>query len=145
MQMEDFEGVIEVIVFPKVYQQFATQLQQDTVMTVRGRIDLKEEENAKIIADSFVQPVKDKEKTQSKFNKLYLRLNDSSDNDLINTIKNTLVRHKGGIPVYLYFNDNKKTYLLSKEYCVDDNSGVEADLVSVIPKDDIRWVKNKTE
>src|SRR6476659_1301057 len=41
--LEDLEGAIEVMVFPGTYAQVSTQLVEDSVVLVRGRLDRREE------------------------------------------------------------------------------------------------------
>ena len=41
--LEDLEGVIEVMFFPSAYQAAATQLHEDEIVLVRGRLDRKED------------------------------------------------------------------------------------------------------
>ena len=41
--LEDLDGVIDVMVFPQTYQLVATQLVEDSVVVVRGRLDRRED------------------------------------------------------------------------------------------------------
>ncbi len=47
--LEDRSGEIEVIIFPKLYTEFAPILNTDTVIAVYGEISVKEDEDAKLI------------------------------------------------------------------------------------------------
>ncbi len=42
MQLEDLEGHVEVLVFPKTYARYGQQLDADTVTLVSGRLDSDE-------------------------------------------------------------------------------------------------------
>ncbi len=53
--LEDLEGVIDVMVFPQTYQLVATQLVEDAVVVVRGRLD-KREDQPKLIAMELTLP-----------------------------------------------------------------------------------------
>jgi DNA polymerase III subunit alpha len=53
--LEDLEGVIDVMVFPQTYQLVATQLIEDAVVVVRGKID-KREDQPKLIATELTLP-----------------------------------------------------------------------------------------
>ncbi len=53
--LEDLEGVIDVMVFPQTYQLIATQLVEDTVVVVRGRLD-KREDSPKLVAMELTIP-----------------------------------------------------------------------------------------
>ena len=49
-QLEDLEGLVEVMIFPKAYEPFQHVLENDRAVLVTGRVDL-EEERARIRAD----------------------------------------------------------------------------------------------
>jgi DNA polymerase-3 subunit alpha len=53
--LEDLDGVIDVMVFPQTYQLVATQLVEDTVVVVKGRLD-KREEQPKLVAMELTVP-----------------------------------------------------------------------------------------
>ena len=50
---EDLVGTAEIIVFPKVFEQCADVLYDDSVVVVRGRLNFKDEEAPKIIAEKI--------------------------------------------------------------------------------------------
>lgn len=50
LQMEDLFGDAEVIVFPKTYEKYHALLNEDRIVVVRGRLQLREDEDPKIIA-----------------------------------------------------------------------------------------------
>jgi DNA polymerase-3 subunit alpha len=53
LTLEDLTGVVEVIVFPKVYEQCHLALRRDAVVVVRGRLDISEQQ-VKVLADGVV-------------------------------------------------------------------------------------------
>jgi DNA polymerase-3 subunit alpha len=53
--LEDLDGVIDVMVFPQTYQLVATQLVEDSVVVVRGRLD-KREEQPRLVAMEITVP-----------------------------------------------------------------------------------------
>lgn len=52
----DRYGTIEIIVFPNVYERCSRILSERSVVTVRGKLSLKENEDPKVICDSVEQP-----------------------------------------------------------------------------------------
>ncbi len=54
VQLEDMYGTTEVIVFPNVFEKYSALLENDNIVVVVGRVDFKEEENAKVIAQSII-------------------------------------------------------------------------------------------
>ena len=54
MDMEDLFGTVEVVVFPNVFEQFGELVAEDRVVAVSGRINFKEGEVPKLLADRIV-------------------------------------------------------------------------------------------
>jgi DNA polymerase-3 subunit alpha len=54
VDLEDLDGVAEVIVFPNVYERCRDVLFEDSVIAVRGRLNFKEGEVPKLLADNIV-------------------------------------------------------------------------------------------
>lgn len=53
LSFEDLTGGLEVIVFPKVLQEAGPLVAEDAVVTLRARVSIKEEEDAKLVAIGF--------------------------------------------------------------------------------------------
>lgn len=53
LQMEDLLGLYEVIVFPQTYKEYSGILQENRVLLIKGKISIREDEPAKLIAESF--------------------------------------------------------------------------------------------
>ena len=54
--VEDLYGQVEVVVFPNVYEECSSFLENDAQVWVEGRINLKEDEQAKILAN-HIKPI----------------------------------------------------------------------------------------
>ncbi|MBR2705995.1 MAG: DNA polymerase III subunit alpha [Mogibacterium sp.] len=54
MTLEDFDGVIDVIVFPKVYERKRNLVANDMIVGVSGRVSFKDESDAEILAEDIV-------------------------------------------------------------------------------------------
>ena len=52
LQVEDLVGSVEVVVFPKPYEQYASKLTEDAKVFVRGRVDAGEDRDGKLICES---------------------------------------------------------------------------------------------
>ena len=52
LQVEDLVGTIEVIVFPKTYEQYGGKLMEDEKVLLRGRVSAEEDKDAKLICES---------------------------------------------------------------------------------------------
>ena len=54
MTLEDFDGVIDVIVFPKVYERNRNLIANDMIVGISGRVSFKDESDAEILAEDIV-------------------------------------------------------------------------------------------
>lgn len=54
VDIEDMYGAVEVVVFPNVYERCLQDVSEDRVVAIRGKVDVKEEEAPKLLADSVV-------------------------------------------------------------------------------------------
>ena len=100
LNVEDLTGTIEVVVFPRTYQQFRHYLNVDVVVRVRGRTS-KSEEESKVLAeevaplDSFLG------------GELHLKL-EGLEIPVLEQVQLILNNHSGSSPVILYMGNGKK-------------------------------------
>ena len=53
VQLEDLYGTAEVVVFPTVFERAGDCIREDSVIVVSGRLDVRDDEQAKILADNI--------------------------------------------------------------------------------------------
>ena len=118
---------------------------EDNIIYVKGRLSIKEGENAKIIANDFKEINDERNfrnggnseaKKESKTG-LYLKVNSFSNNNLIEEIKLVLAECQGKEAVYLYAEDTRQLYKWNGIY-VDINDKTIYRLESLLPKDNIK-------
>ena len=111
--VEDVDGSVEVIIFPKLYSKYANIIYNGNVVMLGGRLSVKEEERAKIILD-FAETAENVEANQVKKIGLFIR----TENELSDIYKKCneiiLSRETGDIPVYFYFSSSKKYFPCKK-------------------------------
>lgn len=114
VKLEDLTGSVELVVFPDLYEKCASILEEDSLLLVEGRTDLKEEEDIKILAET-IKPLNREKKL------LRLVIGEEHSSDLLRDLKDTLVAENGEVPVCLFFKNDKKTLILNEEYWVRDD------------------------
>ena len=145
IELEDLYGTIEVIVFPQILQRYNAILNEDSIIYVKGRLNIKEGENAKIIANEFkdindnIDFGENKKYTAKKTSKtgLYLKIDSFSNNDLLDRIKYILLDNRGTEYVYLYADDTKQLYKWNG-ISININENVIHRLESLLPKANIK-------
>ncbi|HJQ99846.1 MAG TPA: OB-fold nucleic acid binding domain-containing protein, partial [Candidatus Polarisedimenticolaceae bacterium] len=97
-QLEDLEGVVEVLVFPKAFEQHQALLANDRAVLVSGRVE-SEEGRLRLTADEVAALDDLRER---KADGVELRLEaDEVDDELIGRLREALAAHRGGTSVYL--------------------------------------------
>ena len=95
VDLEDFYGTCEVIVFPRVYDRYRELIKEDEAVAIKGRINFKEDEAPKILADTIV----DLAVLSNKKEKLKLRIKaDMDEIYALNEIKRILKAYDGVRP-----------------------------------------------
>ena len=96
--LEDLEGDIEVLVFPKVFPQLAPQLKPSAVVFVEGRVAVRDG-RPRLIAQQIV-PLEQGTSRLAKAVELILHTT-GIERDLLVRLKELLGRFPGPVPVYL--------------------------------------------
>ena len=112
--LEDEAGSLEVVVFTSVYEKVKDFLQNDNVVIVHGKIDHKEEEEAKILAEQITPLPRE-------VRQVIINCTSGSLDQLL-ALKELLNGLRGIIPVYLSFPQQKKKVLLAQNYWLQEDS-----------------------
>ncbi|WP_018084824.1 DNA polymerase III subunit alpha [Desulfurispora thermophila] len=131
LQLEDLTGSLEVVVFPRVYQECAACLALDKVVRVSGRVDAGGE-GVKLLAEE-VRPL-----TLQLSGELYLRLGAGTGRQHMATLQALLKRHPGDTPVYLYDAATRKLCRVSREYWVDLSSPLLSELAGLLGGENVK-------
>jgi len=102
LKLEDLEGAVEVLVFPRAYQKVYRYLQPSTVVLVRGILNLKED-TPKIIANDLAP-----------FDAIYKSITGININlsgireNIFESLKELLAASHGNTPIYLHLDTPTK-------------------------------------
>ncbi len=131
--LEDMTGQIEGLVFPKAYDQYGSQMMEDALVIVEGKLSFKEEEEPKMMVDVLKPLMETKEvkpmptaqtkvkeetltpaqKAKSAPQKLYVKIPTRGDLPALQTMCKA---NRGDVPVYVKLADEGIALLLSTEY-----------------------------
>ena len=132
LKIEDLEGIVETLVFPRVYNRVAGLIKENNVILLRGRVNLKEE-TPKIIADDMF-PI---EKAYELVSAISIDLTGIKEN-LFNSLKDKLLQYSGLIPVYFNIttqNKTKKRIIAADEFFVTIGDDFLNDIESLLGTD----------
>ena len=128
LKLEDLEGVVELLVFPAAYQKVYRYIQPNTVVLVRGRLNLRED-TPKVIVNDLL-PIEDVYKLITALN---INLSGAREN-LFTSLKDLLAASRGNVPIYLHLDTSAKSrvqlvvgegfYVAPSEKLIEDIEGL---------------------
>lgn len=110
-RLEDLTGSIELVIFPDLLEKYSALLEEDSLVMVEGRTDVKEEEDVKVIVTIIRSMVKVRKNYR-------LIIGEGHDQEVLENLKNALLAENGDMPVSLYFKKDQRTLALDEEYWI---------------------------
>ena len=141
---EDMYGNLELVVFPNKYQMYYNILKEDNILAVTGKISIKENEIPKILVEK-VENI-EKENKENKENKLkdkkvYIKIPEGKEEIekyIIEFFEEFTTMNSGNIPIYLFFEKNKKVKLLNRKYWISLNEKTKEKLLEKFGENNIK-------
>lgn len=150
--LEDLEGTVEIIAFPKIYETCKETIKKDDIIITEGHVDITEGKT-KVIAEKISlleKYVEDKRSTLKKQGKnqnltqiLHLEITTGEkEPDLLEKLKKLFFTYPGKSQVVLHFKDQDKTILhaIDKKYSVSIGDKFMEEL-RVILEDEKIWTE----
>jgi len=128
--LEDLEGTIDIIVFPKTFEDFKEAIKEENVVIVEGRLDAAEF-NVKLLSESITEineyqakENKNGKKRISNHYNLHIQVDiNQLDVQKLKGLKKIFKRHPGQHHVIIHFQAQQKVY----HQQVNENIGVDYD------------------
>ena len=159
---EDRSGIMELVVFPKVLAEFGSLLYEGSVICVDGTVNLKEDEDAKVLLNRVSRipskedvasvpepqtpPVNYYRKTENnnhksaaskKVSALYLRVSNMETVEF-KKAKNLLGIFDGQTPVIFYLTDTKQQLMAPQSLWADVNDVLIRELKKALGEDSVK-------
>ena len=144
--LEDLYSSIELVIFPNVYEKFSHILSVDNVVKVTGKINIKENEKAKILV-SLVSEIKlDEKNKNSKSNKqkekrVYIRIPEGKldmEQVVLDILKSVAKTNSGDTKVCLFYDGTNKVKMLNDNYMLNITNSVLDELNLSFGKDNVK-------
>lgn len=114
VELEDLYGIIELVVFPKVFNKVRHLINEDAIILVSGRVSIREDEAPKILCEDISELV------GSSIEKIYIRIDTEEElQPSLKQLKIICPSYKGSIPIYLYVKSINKAFIMNKELWVN--------------------------
>ena len=129
LKLEDLEGIVEVLVFPQAFRAVAKNIQPNSIVLIKGRLDLKENTPKIIVNDLLL------------FDDIYrlvtginIDISGIRDN-LFESLKVRLADSSGRAPIYLHLDTPARSrvqMVVGEEFFVDPNEQLIDDIESLL-------------
>ena len=116
LELEDLTGRVEVVVFPRVFRSCRPYLQEDALVSVSGRISLRED-SLSLVAEE-VGELGDTPSREEEEEALFVRVEDGG-RELLEAIRAALKSHPGPVPVFLLFPGKRRAILADRSLWVE--------------------------
>jgi DNA polymerase-3 subunit alpha len=109
VSLEDFEGSVDVMVWPKVYESVSTMLVDDSVIVIRARVERSDDDGVRVTALEISQP----DMTEAASGPVRLSMAASRCiPPLVEKLKDVLSAHPGTTEVHLHLTGGSRTTVL---------------------------------
>ena len=135
IKISDSYGEIELIVFPKAFDNYSSVLTVDNVIFVEGQISLKDEEQPKVILNTCKTVTSNTEFEMAKkiSSKLYLKV-ESIDAPLVTEIIELLKEYSGDTEI-IFFDNKAKKYVKASGLTITASSEIVGALKAILGAD----------
>jgi DNA polymerase III subunit alpha len=114
LKLEDLTGTIEVIVFPRTLDKVREFVKEDSLVVIKGRVSIKEDELPKLICET-IEPL---EKINTA--KVYIRVNNLDEGkNLMKELRTMPKEFQGDTTVFVFTANDKKSYRMSKDIWIN--------------------------
>jgi DNA polymerase-3 subunit alpha len=150
IKLEDLTSAVEVIAFPKVYERMSQVIKSDRIILVTGRVNFKEDEEPKIIADDIVElkeeniSLKNKKNSSSLIKngvntqgqKVFIKI-ETAQSKIVDVILTTLSDYPGNTPVVIYAEQDQRKMTVKPSHFVTVNEALIKSLKKIVGKEHV--------
>ncbi len=105
LKLEDLYGTIEALVFPKILTRFSGVLQEENIILAEGRVNLREDEEPKLLLEKA--ELLDLVNPPEQLKTLYIKF-ETKTPEIISEYSEIAKKYTGKNPVCLYFENTKE-------------------------------------
>ena len=164
VDIEDLYGTVETVVFPNVYERCQEVLNEDNVVAMKGKLNFKEGEIPKVLADNVMMLDDPEVDTIARYNAgrgygnsyggsyavpeethtepsqpVKVRIpQDMEESDALQKIKEVLIKYPGNTPVYIYLKSGR-TIRTGENAGVRPSADLLSDLGDIVLNRNVRF------
>ena len=125
--LEDIDGTIEVVVFPKAYDKFRQYIEENKPIVVSGRASVSEDQEPKVICDTITpyERLVDTDKT------LWLKLPKEKEISM-DAVQQILEKHHGNAKVIIYDEKNARKNVVASRFYARLSDGIVEEFTALL-------------
>ncbi|WP_062047781.1 OB-fold nucleic acid binding domain-containing protein [Bacillus sp. JCM 19034] len=129
----DETGTINVTMFPLVWSNVRDFLKEDELYVLDGRTDLAKQRPTLIIERLY--PLESANKSNQR---LYLRIMNETKKEKLQMLKQVIQKHRGDVPVILFYDQTNETKYLTKEYSINPSNACLYKLSQLLGQENVK-------
>lgn len=135
IEIEDIYGSFEAVLFGKTYAKYKDLVEEDGLVTIRGRISIRDGKAPSVVVENMLAWEKKEEESKVVSNKkLYLRFN-TQNSDIYNQVKMISANHIGDSQVVIKCSETGKVFSFATK--LDINNYLINELIGLLGENNV--------
>ena len=140
MTIADRRGEVETILFPKAFSKYQDDAKEGAMILIKGIVQKDHEDRVKVIVDALMDLKEVKARRSGITPVVYLRITKEIEQaNILNRLKSVILKNRGQVPVYLYYERVRKVRALPVEqYGISLTGACMEQLKRIVGKEGLR-------
>lgn len=135
LTIEDINGTFDVMIFNKGYMKYRDLLMEDNLVTIRGKLSIRDGKSPVVIAEAIIPwEKKTKEEPKRENQKLYLRFNTQNE-EVYNNVKKITASYPGQTQVIIKCSASNKAFSFNTK--VEINNYLKNELIGLLGEENV--------
>ena len=135
LTIEDINGTFDVMIFNKGYMKYRDLLMEDNLVTIRGKLSIRDGKSPVVIAEAIIPWEKKEEEEPKRENqKLYLRFNTQNE-EVYNNVKKITASYPGQTQVIIKCSASNKAFSFNTK--VEINNYLKNELIGLLGEENV--------
>ena len=135
LTIEDINGTFDVMIFNRGYTKYRDYLVEDNLVTVRGKLSIRDGKSPVVIAEAIIPWEKKEEEEPKRENqKLYLRFNTQNE-EVYNNVKKITASYPGQTQVIIKCSASNKAFSFNTK--VEINNYLKNELIGLLGEENV--------
>ena len=132
VSLEDYEGAMEAVIFPSVWENSRMMVSEDRAVCVRGRVQANERD-VRILAEEIIPLAQFHKVVRPMYKSVHLYIDAAHESDAVSNRLSVILRENhGNVPVFLHLERTHQKITMSREFYLDFSADSEIALKKLL-------------